>query len=340
MTSRGPRWALLGASDIAATRMVPAMRHLGHHISAVCSADAARAQRWAEINEVPLGTASPDEALADVDAVYISSTNDRHAAQARAAIAAGKHVLCEKPVALAVEDARAMVDEAYAAHVVLATNHHLRNAPVHRRMRDLLGAGAIGSLLAVRVAHAVLLPERLRGWRIDGSAPGSGVVLDITVHDIDTVRFVTGLEPRAVTAIGAAGGGDGVDAVLVAARLDHDVLLQAHDAFTVEHAGTAFELHGTEGSLVALDAMTQDPDGTVTLRRSGTSVEIDIPDRDDLYVRGLAAFATAIRGDGAPSATGEDGLRSLVAALAVGESLRTGRTVAVSTAGLPVTSGA
>ena len=329
------RWALIGASDIAATRMVPAMRALGHDIHAVCSGDAERARAWARTHGIATGTASLDEALADVDAVYISSTNDKHAAQARAAIDAGRHVLCEKPLALTVDDALAMVDAARATGVVLATNHHLRNAPVHRVLRQLLHDGEIGRLLAVRVAHAVLLPRRLRGWRIDAAAPGSGVVLDITVHDIDTVRFVTGLEPRTVTAVGAAQGGNVVDAVMVAARLDADVLLQTHDAFTVKHAGTGFELHGTDGSLIGIDAMTQDPDGSVVLRRSGTDVEIDIPDRDDLYIRGLDAFATAVRGTGAPAATGEDGVRSLVAALAVAESLQAGSTVAVPTAGLP-----
>jgi 1,5-anhydro-D-fructose reductase (1,5-anhydro-D-mannitol-forming) len=334
------RWALIGASDIAATRMVPAMRALGHDVRAVCSADAERARTWARAHEIATGTDSLERALADVDAAYISSTNDKHAAQARAAIAAGRHVLCEKPLALTVEDATAMVDAAHEAGVVLATNHHLRNAPVHRVLRQLLHDGEIGRLLAVRVAHAVLLPQRLRSWRIDESAPGSGVVLDITVHDMDTVRFVTGLEPRMVTAIGAAqGGGNVIDAVMVAARLDEDVLLQTHDAFTVEHAGTRFELHGTDGSLVGLDAMTQDPDGSVTLHRSGTSVEIDIPDRDDLYVRGLNAFAAAVRGEGVPTATGVDGVRSLVAAVAVAESLRTGHTVTVPAAGLPSATG-
>jgi 1,5-anhydro-D-fructose reductase (1,5-anhydro-D-mannitol-forming) len=332
-----PRWALIGASDIAATRMVPAMRTLGHDVTVVCSADAERAHAWAQNHDITRGTDSLDEALADVDAVYISSTNDKHAAQARAAIRAGRHVLCEKPIALTVADALAMVEHARQAGVVLGANHHLRNAPVHRTLRRLLQAGEIGRLLAVRVAHAVRLPTRLRGWRIDGSTPGSGVVLDITVHDIDTVRFVTGLEPRTVTAIGAAQeSGSVVDAVMVAGRLDEDVLLQTHDAFTVEHAGTGFELHGTEGSLVALDAMTQDPDGSITLHRSGTTVEIDIPDRDDLYVTGLDAFAAAVAGVGAPAATGEDGIRSLVATLAVAESLKTGHTITVSGAGLPL----
>jgi 1,5-anhydro-D-fructose reductase (1,5-anhydro-D-mannitol-forming) len=328
-------WALVGASDIAATRVLPAMRALGHEPSVVVSGDAGRARLWAERHGLPAGTDDLRAALADVDAVYVSSTNDRHAAQARAAIAAGRHVLCEKPLAVAAEDAVAMVAEAEAAGVVLATNHHLRNAPVHRTLRRLVADGELGRLLAVRVGHATLLPARLRGWRIDGSAPGAGVVLDITVHDVDTVRFVTGLEPRRVAAIGAAQeGGPVVDAVVVSGELDDRVLLQTHDAFTVEHAGTRFELHGTGGTAVATDAMTQDPDGTVTLFRSGTATDVPVPDRDDLYQRGLAAFAAAVRGEGAPPSTGVDGVRSLVTALAVEEALRTGTVVEVPATGL------
>src|SRR5439155_25332000 len=117
---------------------------------------------------------------------YISSTNDRHAEQTLAAVGAGRHVLCEKPLALSVANAIEMVRAAGRAGVVLGTNHHLRNAPVHRTLHRLVADGAVGQPLAVRVAHAVGLSERLRGWRI-GAAPGAGVILDITVHDADTV---------------------------------------------------------------------------------------------------------------------------------------------------------
>jgi 1,5-anhydro-D-fructose reductase (1,5-anhydro-D-mannitol-forming) len=320
--------------------MVPAMRLLGHDVAAVCGGDADRVARWAHTNGIPHSTTSVDDVLEHADAVYVSSTNDKHAAQAIAAISAGKHVLCEKPIALATSAALAVVEAADRAGVVLGTNHHLRNSPVHRLLHDLVRDGVIGRLLAVRVDHAVLLPRRLRGWRIDRDAPGSGVVLDITVHDADTLRFVTGLEARAVTAVGAAQGGTGVvDAVAISGLLEEGVLWQSHDAFTVEHAGTSFTLHGSNGSLVATDAMSQDPDGTVMLLRAGSRTDIAVPDRDDLYVRGLARFDEAVHHGGTPAATGADGVRSLATALAVAESLETGRTTEVPAAGLTSTSG-
>jgi 1,5-anhydro-D-fructose reductase (1,5-anhydro-D-mannitol-forming) len=333
------RWALVGASDIAATRVLPARRRLGHVVVVVTSADPARARANARRHDIPRATTSVDEAVgAGVDAVYVSTTNDLHAAQAGVALAAGRSVLCEKPLALTLPDARAMVAAARSAGAVLATNHHLRNAAVHRALRRLVRDGAVGRPLAVRVAHGVVLPPRLRGWRIEGR-PGGGVVLDVTVHDVDTVRFVTGLEFVEVASIGlrqgrGLGTGAGVvDAAVTVARLGEDVTVQLHDAYTIEHARTGFEVHGEEGSLIALDAMLQDPVGTLVLRRHAREDEpVDVGPQEDLYDRAVAAFARSVAGDGEPAATGEDGVRSLAVGLAVEESIRTGVRVAVASA--------
>jgi 1,5-anhydro-D-fructose reductase (1,5-anhydro-D-mannitol-forming) len=331
------RWALIGASDIAATRMIPAMRTLGHATVVVMSSDPARASAYAGQNGIDRGTSSLEEAVGapDVDAVYISTTNPLHAAQAQAAVEAGKHVLCEKPLALTLADAQAMLAAAEGAGVVLGTNHHLRSSPPIRTVQRAVAAGAVGDVLAVRVAHGVSLPERLRGWRVH-DVPGGGVVLDITVHDADTVRFVTGLEVLEVAAVGftqglvAAGSPGVVDAVVAVGRMTGQVSLQLHDAYTLPHARTGFEVHGTEGSLIATDAMTQSPDGDVVLRRAGRDdVLVEPEDREDLYVRGTRRFAAAVVEDCAPPAGGADGVRSLAVALAVEESLRAGRRVDV-----------
>ena len=104
-------------------------------------------------------------------------------------------MLCEKPLALTVADAREMVEACRSAGVVMGTNHHLRNAATHRAMRDAIAAGRIGRPLFARVFHAVYLPPHLQGWRIARPEAGGGVILDITVHDADTLRFVLGENP-------------------------------------------------------------------------------------------------------------------------------------------------
>jgi 1,5-anhydro-D-fructose reductase (1,5-anhydro-D-mannitol-forming) len=96
----------------------------------------------------------------------------------------------------------------------------------------------------------------------------------------------------------------------------------------VQHAGTGLEVHGSEGSIIARSVMSQKPVGEVILRDAGGETPIPL-EHEDLYVRGLRAFAAAMAGNGAPSASGEDGIRSLATALAVLESSRTGRCVPV-----------
>lgn len=332
--SRRLRWVLVGASDIAATRVIPAMRVLGHEPLAVLSSDPARGARYAQQHGIPQVAATLDEALSlDADAVYVSTTNERHREEAIAALQAGRHVLCEKPIATTLADAADILEVADATDVVLATHHHLRGSPAIRTVQTLVDSGELGSLLAVRIHHAVQLPERLRGWRLHRPDAGAGVILDITVHDADVLRFLTGAELRSVTATGVNQGlaAAGVhDAVMSVFTLDDDVLAFAHDAFTVPHAGTALEVHGSDASVFVTDAMTQEPDGEVVVKRDGSQQLVTVGPRTDLYVTGLRAFADAVDGTGDPLATGRDGYASLAAALAVAESINTGKATPVA----------
>ncbi|WP_163265733.1 Gfo/Idh/MocA family protein [Chelativorans alearense] len=327
------KWGLIGASTIARQFMISAIRRQPDgEVVAVMSSSAERAEAYARENDIPRHFNDLDALLAsDIDAVYISTTNELHLEQTLAAAKAGKHVLCEKPLALTSTDARTMVEACRAAGVVMGTNHHLRNAGAHRAMREAIKKGRIGRPLAARVFHAVYLPEHLQGWRITRPEAGGGVVLDITVHDADTLRFVLGDDPAQVAAVtqsaGMAAGGleDGVMTVMT---FSSGLIAQTHDAFTVKHAGTGFEVHGTEGSLIARDVMTQKPVGSVVLRTAEGEEELSF-DREDLYTRSLRQFHAAIRGEGTPSATGEDGVWSLAIAEAALEAARTGRTVAI-----------
>lgn len=327
-------WGLIGASTIAREWVIGAIRDTGGTVAAVMSADAGRALSYAAAQAIPAGYDRLEALLADpaVDAVYISTTNELHRDQALAAIAAGKHVLCEKPLALSLDDAKAMVAAARRRGVVFGTNHHLRNAASHRAMRDAIRDGRIGTPLAARVFHAVYLPPHLQGWRIDKPEAGGGVILDITVHDADTLRFVLGEDPLEVTAMaqsagmGQAGLEDGVMGVM---RFPSGVLAQFHDSFTTRFAETGFEVHGSEGSLIGRNVMTQKAIGTVTLRTAAGETQLPLDDRN-LYVRALEAFHAAIRGEGQPAATGEDGIWSLATGLAVVEAARSGRRVSVN----------
>jgi 1,5-anhydro-D-fructose reductase (1,5-anhydro-D-mannitol-forming) len=329
----GLRWALIGASTIAAEHMIGAFRANGGEVMAVMSTNADRAAEYARAHGVGRPTTNLEELVRskDVDAVYISTTNELHRDQVFAAAAAGKHILCEKPLAMTLDDARAMVSECHRRDVLMATNHHLRNAATHRAMREAIKQGRIGKPLFARVFHAVYLPPHLQGWRIAKPEAGGGVVLDITVHDADTLRFVLDEEPVAVSAMtsrsgmGAIGIEDGVMGVV---RFESGVLAQFHDAFTTRYATTGFEVHGENGSLIGRDVMTQAPKGEILLRTSAGEERLPLA-HESLYARSVRLFQDAVAGRGTPSATGEDGVKSLSVALSTLEAARTGREAAI-----------
>ena len=117
----GLRWGLIGASTIAAEHMIDAFRANGGEVTAVMSANPERAAQYAVKHGIARSTSTLKKLVdsKDVDAVYISTTNELHRDQVFAAAAGGKHVLCEKPLALTLTDARAMVVECRKHGVVM-----------------------------------------------------------------------------------------------------------------------------------------------------------------------------------------------------------------------------
>jgi 1,5-anhydro-D-fructose reductase (1,5-anhydro-D-mannitol-forming) len=322
------RWGLVGASTIAEQHMIGAIRATGGEVAAVVSTTVARATDFARKHGIAAASADLDAMLADpaIGAVYISSTNEKHRAQALAAIAAGKHVLCEKPLAMTVAEAAGMVQAADAAGVVFATNHHLRCSGSHRTVRDLIRDGRIGRVLSLRIFHAVHLPPNLQGWRINDAGAGGGVIPDITVHDADVARFLLGEDPVSVVAQMAASGlGQGVeDSAMSVWTMPSGAMVMSHESFTHPFAGSGLEVHGTEGSIFARGVMTQLPVGEIELVTAAGRESMPFP-AHNLYVQGVTDFLSAIAGTGQPAATGGDGVASLAVALAVREAARTGQ---------------
>ena len=321
-------WALIGASTIAAEHMIGALRGAGQDLAAVVSTTPARAQDFADRHNIPVASAQLDAVMAAprIEAVYISSTNEKHLGQALAAIAAGKHVLCEKPLALTLAEAAEMVRAARQAGRVLATNHHLRCAGSHRAIRDLIAGGRIGRVLSLRLFHAVHLPPHLQGWRIDNPAAGGGVIPDITVHDADVARFLLDETPVSVVAeMVASGLGQGVeDSAMSVWTMPSGIQVQSHESFTHPFAGSGLEVHGDKGSIFARGVMTQQPVGAVELVTAAGREAVPFS-AHNLYARGVAEVLSAVAGQCAPAATGEDGVASLAVALAVREAARTGQ---------------
>ena len=277
-----------------------------------------------------------DEMLADpeIDLIDICTPTHTHRELAIAALQAGKHVLCEKPLAMTVEEAAEMVRAAEAAGVTFATNHHLRCSGSHRAVRALIEEGRIGRVLSLRIFHAVHLPEALRGWRIDDPGAGGGVIPDITVHNADVARFLLGEDPATVVAqMTASGMGQGVeDSAMSVWTMPSGAMVFAHESFTHPFAGSGLEVHGTEGSIFAQGVMTQLPLGEIELVTARGREAVPFPDHN-LYAQAVREFSEAAAGRGRPAADGWDGVASLAVAMAVREAARTGARQAVRIGG-------
>lgn len=322
-------WAFIGASTIAGQYMIGAIRAQGaSEVTWVVSGNADRADSFARDHAIATATDDLGAALGDaaVTAVYVSSTNDRHRAQALAAVAAGKHVLCEKPLAMTPDEAREMIAAAERAGLVLAVNHHLRCAGSHRAVRDLIVSGRIGRVLSMRVFHAVLLPKHLRGWRLDNPDAGGGVIPDLTVHNADTVRFLLCEDPVSVVAeIAQTGMGRNVeDSAMSVWTMPSGAMVFSHESFTHPHTASGVEVHGTEGSILARGILAQDPVGEVELVSSDGRRAL-LFDKSGLYESVIRAFENAVATGTPPAATGRDGLKSLQIACAVRDAARSGK---------------
>lgn len=333
------KWILAGASTIAAQHMIGAIRaQEGNEIACVVSGSPTHGEAFARAHAIPAFESDLATALAahEADAVYISSTNEKHHDQAMRALSAGAHVLCEKPLAMSAREAASMVRAAEAAGLVFATNHHLRCSGSHRAVRDLIAGGRIGRLLSLRIFHAVHLPAPLQGWRINDASAGGGVIPDITVHDADVARFLTGEDPESVVAqMGVSGMGQGVeDSAMSLWSLPSGAMVMSHESFTHPFAGSGLEAHGSEGSIFARGVMTQQPVGEIELVTAAGREMVPFP-AHDLYEQGVGAFVAAMAGQGAPAASGWDGVKSLAVAEAVREAARTGLRQSVDYAGAP-----
>ena len=333
----GLRIALLGASFVAADRMMPMFGRNGVTVKALYDTDEARFSLWEE-HQIELVSSDLEAVLGSgIDAVYVSSRNHQHAEQAIAAAEAGQHILLEKPMALTMADAQAIVGAARRHGVKLAVNHHLPGGPLHSTVRRLVAEGRIGALYSARINHAVLLPQNFREWR-PSTAAGAGVPLDITVHDASVLNPLFGTDPVRVTALGVSqapwNSHRTIDSLMTtieyAAGDGAPMLAQTHDAFAVPFPGTSMEVHGEKGAIVVHDAMTPTTAGTVSLHHAAGTVE-DVPTGadEDLYSINIRRFKEFLEDQGAPTATAEEGLKALAVALAAERSMADGRAISI-----------
>lgn len=258
----------------------------------------------------------------DIDAVIICSENVHHKRLTIAAAEAGKHVLCEKPLATTVEDARAMIDACARHGVKLQTAFPVRFNAATVALRDAVRAGRIGAPLAINARNPGTCPM---SWFVDPELSGGGAVIDHTVHVVDALRWIFDAEFTDVYAE--------IDTRIYDIPVDDTGLLMltmsnglpvsldtswSRPANWPIWGGVEIEVIGEEGVL-SLDAYS-DVIEIAEINGPSLTWEATQVSGDPEMV---SAFLDAVRNDTPPLVTGEDGLRAVQVALGAYESART-----------------
>ncbi len=189
-------WIVAGIGDIARRRVIPAiLAERRSTLYGFITRDPVKAEAYPGTRAWP----TIEEALEDsaIDAVYIALPVALHADVAIAALRAGKHVLCEKPMALNDAEAGRMVAEARTSGRLLGAAYYRRLYPKLIRAKQLIAEGAIGQPVLVEANCHGWLPEAARGWLLDPKLAGGGPLYDIGSHRIDAMHFLFGRPERA-----------------------------------------------------------------------------------------------------------------------------------------------
>jgi len=243
-----------------------------------------------------------------LDAVYVAAPNHVHRLLVEAAAAAGCAVLCEKPMALSMADASAMVDACARNGTFYATAFDQRFHAAHRRAARMIGEGAVGQVAAIRIVYACWVGSSWSddNWRIDPARAGGGAFFDLAPHGLDLVAMLLNepitdahiLAQHKVHEYSHAGGVD--DGAVVIARSASGVLIQMHVAYNCPEflPRRRLEIVGDRGQMTLTDTMGQTPGGLFTLQTADRPVhEILVADIEDSpFAVQIEAFADHLLG--------------------------------------------
>ena len=296
------RWGVLGCASIATRKVIPAMQHSARcAVVAIASRSAERAEQAARELQIPRSYGGYDDLLADpdVEAVYIPLPNHLHAEWTRRAAAAGKHVLCEKPLAIDAREAAGMIAACRDAGVALMEAFMYRLHPLWLRAHELVRTGAIGELEAIQASFSYrnVDPSNIRNI----AEYGGGALMDIGCYPINVARWFFGGEPDRVTAAVRWDPTFGTD-VLTSAILEFAGRQATFTCSTQVEDDQRVQLFGTAGRLVVPIPFNIPPDRpTQLLRAAGGDPPVapdidvvDVPAADPYAVQG-DAFSASVR---------------------------------------------
>jgi predicted dehydrogenase len=321
------RWGVIGAGGVARRRTMPAINEARDaELVALMVRDQGRADALAE--EFGAKRAYGDwRALLsdpDVDAVHIATPVHVHLEQVIAAAEAGKHVMCDKPMAMSSSECRQMIDACDKAGVHLQVNFLMRFSSVHQRLRNQIAAGEYGNILEARATIFKWFDLDRGSWRVIPEQGGGGPLMDLGAHTIDLLTFMIG-PISSVTALCSNRVEDwkAEDTVTVLMQAQSGAHAVVGHSFRAKGGDMSIEINGSEKSaFIATDPET----GKATLSVfDGESWAREPMPWENYYQMQVEHFADCVTGKASPIATGQDGEVNLATIEAAYRSVESGK---------------
>jgi predicted dehydrogenase len=328
------RWGVFGCGGIAARRTIPEFKRMvsNAEIVSVMDIDPQRALDVARRFDVRHHCASEDELLArDLDAVYIATPQNAHAEQTVRAAGAGKHILCEKPIAISVAEVDRMEEACRRAGVKFMLAWCMRQNVYNKKARELVRSGALGKMVMGRAQLTCWYPPIPGAWRQDAAISHGGALIDMGTHGLDLLEWI--METRIVEVTGFqdllvhAYPTRLEDTSTIVVRFANGAHGIIDNYFNVPDAAAqnSLELFGTRGSIIGRGTIGQDPTGEMfsILQAEETSYNANqvrnvAVERQEYHFEGvglygqmITIFSDCIRENTDPPAAFENGRHSV-----------------------------
>ncbi len=306
-------WGIIGCGDIANKAVAPAINDDPNStLVAFASSSQERAEDFTTRHGAQRAYSDIDAFLADpdIDVVYAASRVYEHLPQTIAAAAVGKHVLCEKPMALSDAECQEMIDACHDRGVNLAVAYYRRYYPKNRKIKELLEQGAIGTPVLVRMVltgNYDPTPDDPKFWRVDPAKSAGGPIADVGSHRLDLLCYWFG-EPVAVAACNEtlvhSYPADDSDVLLIKMASGVQVTASFHWSIGVGH--DTIEMFGTEGAMFSAPT-----DGAhLTLKTSAGTEEFNLPHAENRHLPLIEDFSKRVLAGEPPLYSGEDGAKT------------------------------
>jgi predicted dehydrogenase len=333
-------FAVVGLGNISEIAVLPAFRRSRKaKLVALVSGDERKAKRFAAKFKASDYYTYEDYSLClshpQVDAVFIANHNGGHVEYTVRAANAGKHVLCEKPMANTVEDCQRMIDACRASNVRLMIAYRKYFEPASLALKKLVAAGKLGRLKIIHSAFTIFLPpgNKTPAWHFDRKLAGGGSLVDVGVYCVNTIRWLTEKEPFEAQAFAWTGDptrySQVEENISFQLKFPGGLVAQASSSFGAAKA-SFLHVHGEKGWAALDPAYAFDDERRLFGEIGGRWFEKKFKIMDEFALE-LDAFAGCVRRRREPEPSGYQGLRDVAVIQAIYRSARENRPVPVPT---------